>query len=117
MSTITAKVSIGVLLVALGGGAVVVIAQNGRSFKTTATQPPGISLIAPAASVHTADWYVAHPTVAKEDEERCGDDAASISSAACQNVESAEQELLANEMKSAAAANGSAGSSMNPKTP
>jgi hypothetical protein len=116
MSTITAKISIGVLLVALGGGAVVVITQNGRSFKTTATQP-GISLIAPAATVHTADWYVAHPTVAKEDEERCGDDAASISPAACQNVESAEQELLATEMKSTAAANGSAGSSMNPKTP
>jgi hypothetical protein len=63
--------------------------------------------LAPTAVVHTASWYVAHPDIAKQDEARCGDNAATISQVACQNVESAEEQLLANQMRSAATENSS----------
>ena len=61
--------------------------------------------LSPTAIVHTASWYVAHPDIAKQDEARCGDNAATISQAACQNVESAEEQLLAVQMRNAAAQN------------
>lgn len=71
----------------------------------------------PGASVHTANWYVAHPGIAKRDEVRCGSNAAMISSAACQNVESAEEQLLADEMQKAALSNSSSTKSSAVKAP
>ena len=117
MSPITNKIVIGVLVIAVGGGTVIVISQKGQFLRIAPTRQPGAALTSSPAAVHSADWYVAHPAIAKQDEDRCGEDAATISQAACQNVESAEQELLANEMKSAAATNGFAGSNNNAKTP
>jgi hypothetical protein len=111
------KITIGILVIALGGGAVIVIGHQGRSSNATAPGAPGVSLAVPPELVHTAAWYVAHPDIAKQDEDRCGGDAASISPAACQNVASAEQQLLANEMKNAAAANEAASANNNSKTP
>ncbi len=71
----------------------------------------------PTAIVHTASWYVAHPDIAKQDEARCGDNAATISQAACQNVESAEEQLLAIQMQNAAAANSASTKSNAMKVP
>jgi hypothetical protein len=117
VSPLGIKITIGILVIALGGGAVIVIGDQGRSSNTIGPGAPGVSLVVPPEPVHTAAWYVAHPDNAKQDEDRCGGDAASISPAACQNVASAEQQLFANEMKNAAAANGATGASNNSKTP
>lgn len=117
MSPFGTKITIGILGIALGGGAIIVIGHQGRSLNSAAPDGQGVNLVVPPELVHTADWYVAHPDIAKQDEDRCGGDAASISPAACQNVASAEQQLLANEMKNAAAANGSVGANNNSKIP
>jgi hypothetical protein len=71
----------------------------------------------PTAIVHTASWYVAHPDIAKQDEARCGDNAATISQAACQNVEAAEEQLLAVQMRNAAAENSASTKSNAMKVP
>jgi hypothetical protein len=73
--------------------------------------------LAPTAVVHTASWYVAHRDIAKQDEARCGDNAATISQAACQNVESAEEQLLADQMRSATTENSSSTKSSAVKVP
>jgi hypothetical protein len=63
--------------------------------------------------IHTTAWYVAHPDVAKKDEARCGNDAGSISEAACQNDASAEDKILETELSNAAAANEAAAKNSN----
>ncbi|MDD2893565.1 MAG: hypothetical protein PHF20_06505 [Halothiobacillaceae bacterium] len=80
------------------GGIEYSVHRSGRSISGQGQvfEPP------PTAVVHTASWYVAHPDIAKQDEVRCGDNAATISQAACQNVESAEEQLLAIQMRNAA---------------
>ncbi|MCB5945154.1 hypothetical protein LI953_10395 [Acidocella sp. KAb 2-4] len=97
------QIIIGLAVIIAGTGVIVGIDFNMRSSRNAAPSQAGIS--APAATVHTASWYVANPAIAKRDEARCGDNAASISQAACQNVESAEEQLLADEMHQAAISN------------
>ncbi len=97
------QIIIGLAVIIAGTGVIVGVDFNLRSSRNAASGQAGIST--PAAAVHTASWYVAHPAIAKSDEARCGDNAASISPAACQNVESAEEQLLADEMHQAAMSN------------
>jgi hypothetical protein len=97
------QIIIGLAVIIAGTGGVIGVDFNMRSSRNAAPGQAGMSV--PAAAVHTASWYVAHPAIAKTDEARCGDNAASISQAACQNVESAEEQLLADEMHQAAMSN------------
>ena len=95
------------------GGAVIVTAGSviaGIGFDlhpsgSASSRQAGMPKSAPVTAVPTAGWYVAHPNIANRDEARCGDNAAILSSAACQNVESAEEQLLADEMHNAALSN------------
>jgi hypothetical protein len=97
------QIIIGLAVIIAGTGVIVGVDFNLRSSRNAASGQAGIST--PAAAVHTASWYVAHPAIAKSVEARCGDNADSISPAACQNVESAEEKLLADEMHQAAMSN------------
>ncbi|WP_284259128.1 hypothetical protein [Acidocella aquatica] len=97
------QIIIGVAVIIAETGVILGVDFNMRSSRNAA--PGQARMSVPAADVHTASWYVAHPAIAKSDEARCGDNAASISQAACQNVESAEEQLLADEMHRAAMSN------------
>lgn len=66
-------------------------------------------------TVHSAEWYEAHPDTLKGDEKRCAGDAQSISQNACQNVYSAESSLGVKEMKDAADRNNAAPAPLKPK--
>lgn len=109
---------IGLGVVAVGvvaSAAVIIVNHTSRS-----SAPVSVSINVPAPpseTVHTADWYVAHPDVLKADDARCGNDAASIPQAACQNAASADQKILAAQLGQAAAANANAAKSQPPKTP
>jgi hypothetical protein len=110
------KIGVTIIAIALAGGAVIVAESTGRH---GASPSVTTSLQFPASqqTVHTADWYVAHPDILKTDEARCGGDAASISPAACQNAASADQQLLAAQLQQAAVANAAAAKTSLPKTP
>lgn len=104
------KVLAAVVVVAIIGAAVRVYVIRTPTPEAHYTQPSAPVIIPPAmAPVHTANWYVAHPEVLKEDEKRCAGDAATLTMAACQNVASADARLSVIEMQKAAAANASAG--------
>lgn len=101
------KIGAGIIAVALAGGVLIVVENHGR-------QLPAVP--APQ-TVHTADWYVAHPDVLKADDARCGSDAASIPQAACQNAATADQRLLAQQLQAAASANPVAVKTPSPTAP
>ena len=94
---------IGMAVIVSAGGIIFGVDQNRHQSGNAASGQASLSF--PAEVVHTASWYVAHPTIAKRDETICGDNAASISPAACQNVESAEEQLLADKLHAAAMSN------------
>jgi hypothetical protein len=109
-------IGLGIIAVGVVASAAVVIVNHANHSPT----PVSVSINVPAPpseTVHTADWYVAHPDVLKADDTRCGDDAASIPQAACQNAASADQRILAAQLGQAAAANANAAKSQPPKTP
>jgi hypothetical protein len=101
MTRPSTKIIITFIAVSMGACAVFVLSKSGRY------SPVAAQSIEPD-TVHTTAWYMAHPDIAKQDEARCGNDAASISEAACQNEASAENLLLENELRNAAAANSAA---------
>jgi hypothetical protein len=107
MYPVSMKIGISIIAVAFAGGAVFAIENHGQQSHR----------VAPAETVHTADWYVAHPNMLKADDARCGSDAASIPVAACQNAATADQRLLAQQLQQAAATNAAAAKSSEPKTP
>ena len=94
---------IGAAVVVAAGGVMIGIDYDMSLSGNAVSGQAGIS--APAVAVHTASWYVAHPAIAKRDETNCGDNAASMPLAACQNIESAEEQLLADELHQAAMSN------------
>ncbi len=101
MTLSSSKIIIAFVAIALGAGAVIILSQSSHDEAVPAVP------ISPE-TVHTKAWYVAHPDIAKEDEARCGNNAASISEAACQNDASAENQLLEIELGNAAAENSAA---------
>ena len=106
---------IGLAIIGIGtaaGMVVIAVDHTGHPAGTSVGSIP-----APPPVVHTADWYVAHPDVLKEDDARCAGDAASIPQAACQNAATADQRLLASQLGQAAAANAAAGKISQPKAP
>ncbi|WP_234729608.1 hypothetical protein [Acidocella facilis] len=117
MTSLVTKITVGVLAIVIGGGAVVLISYNNRSPRSSSVPPAIAAGSIPMQPIHTAAWYVTHPDVLRQDEKRCADDAASISPAACQNAQSADLQLSINDMKNAAAENAAAGNNRNPKSP
>lgn len=107
--TLSAKVSIGILVAILGGGAgIIVLYHNSSPTSASSSSTDALIPIVPA-EVHTANWYVAHPDILKQDEMRCAGDAATISQAACQNAYSADEQRTQIDMQKAAAENGANG--------
>ena len=105
------KVLIGIIAIVVGAGGVVLISHQGHNWGQS-----GAMLNLPSTSTaHTEAWYVAHPDIAKQDEERCGGDSASLPQADCQNDASAEEELLVKQLQTQAATNSAAAN--NPKAP
>lgn len=96
MSPLATKISIGVLVVVLGSGAVMVIGHQSRE----AGEPSTVITIPPTPIVHTAGWYVAHPDALKTDSQKCGRNAESMPAAACQNVAAAEEQLAPSQLQS-----------------
>jgi hypothetical protein len=100
---------IGISIVLLGGvaGAILIVVYSDHSSESP---PASMSSVPPSpiGTVHTADWYIAHPAELKADDARCGSDAASIPQTACQNAATADQRLLAAQLGQAAAINASA---------
>lgn len=109
-NSIVIKVA-GIAVLLVGAGLVIFIGHNSQP------EPPGKITTITVPAIHTADWYVAHPDVLKEDEHKCAGDASSMSAAACQNASSADARLSVIEMRNAAASNGSSvSSSQSPKS-
>lgn len=105
----TNRIAIGAVIITAGCGAVLFIAHESRRPVSSALAPPASVEFAAPPSVHTASWYVAHPDILKQDEQRCAGDAATMSQAACQNVASADAQVAAGDYAKAAAQNNAAG--------
>ncbi len=101
------KIGAGAIAVALAAGVLIVVENHRRQ----------MPLIPAPQTVHTADWYVAHPDILKADDARCGGNAASIPQTACQNAATADQRLLSQQLQGAASANAAAGKTSSPSTP
>jgi hypothetical protein len=104
VNAISLKIGVAVIIVAAAGGSVLALHRYGSS--STVVPASVIAVVLPD-SIHTADWYVTHPDVLKQDEGRCAGDAGTISQASCQNVASADDQIGILEMHSAAAQDGS----------
>lgn len=111
------QIIVGAVTVVVAGGAIASVDYDMHPSGNATSRREDMSLLAPVAAVHTASWYASHPAIAKRDEARCGDNAAAISPAACQNVESAEEQLLADAMSKAAVLNGASSNSNAMKSP
>ena len=98
-----------VVVTACSGSALLIYDDKGASVGPASA---GLAIIQPEA-VHSTAWYVGHPDVLKQDEGRCAGDAATISPSACQNVDSADNQLGVIEMQKAAAQDGSSGKTGN----
>jgi hypothetical protein len=99
-----AKVVVAVILALAGSGAAVYLGYR----VSNTPKPAALVAVTRSSEIHTADWYVAHPDVLHQDEQRCAGDAATIAPAACQNAFNADARLAAIEFQKAAAAAGAA---------
>jgi hypothetical protein len=108
-STLSTKISIGILIAVLGGGASIIGLYHNPSATSSTSSSTDVLIPMMSAEVHTASWYVAHPDILKQDEMRCAGDAATISRAACQNAYSADEQRTQIDMQKAAAENGANG--------
>jgi len=104
MNTLTMKIAITCLVITAGSGSALLIYQDKGA--SVGPSSAGIAIVQPEA-VHSTAWYVGHPDILKQDEGRCAGDAATISRSACQNVDSADNQLGVIEMQKAAAQDGS----------
>jgi len=90
----TMNVAIGIGAIIIGGGIVIMIAYEGG--KAGGSR---VMSVTPASQViHSAQWYVAHPDALKSDEKECEENIGSISEANCENTNSAENIIYANEL-------------------
>lgn len=108
-------IGIGIIAAGIIGGVAIIILNHSSQSQLPASV--SANALPPAEIVHTADWYVAHPDVLKTDEARCGGNAESIPPAACQNVATAEQTLLTQQLQSAAATNAALAKTPTSKSP
>jgi len=103
MKPTTTQLSIGLLVILAGGGCVGVMSEVSHSHQTSTSEPVVIIQPTPPSTIHSAEWYVAHPDVLKVDERRCAGDASTMTPAACQNVASADTQLAGADYAKAAA--------------
>jgi len=99
------KLVAGAAIVVTGAATIVVINRNSVFPNGISAGQGGLQPTSQPETVNSTNWYVAHPDIAKRDEAKCGGNAGTIPQTACQNVESAEEQLLAQEMAQASAAN------------
>jgi hypothetical protein len=116
MFTSPKAIGLGIVLVGVITAAVIVAIHPNHSPKASSISV-NLPVAIPAVTVHTADWYVAHPATLKADDARCGSDAASIPQAACQNAATADQRLLAAQLGQASVINSSTGKASTPSGP
>ena len=116
---INSKFAIGALIVIVGCGGLYLVVFPGHNDNSSIDRQ---SVVVPAlapSQIHSAAWYVKHPNILKQDEQRCAGDAATMTPAACQNVASADAQLAGSDYATAAAAFNAPPPSQNskPKTP
>ena len=116
---INSKFAIGALIVIVGCGGLYLVVFPGHNDNSSIDRQ---SVVVPAlapSQIHSAAWYVKHPNILKQDEQRCAGDAATMTPAACQNVASADTQLAGADYATAAAAFNAPPPSQNskPKTP
>jgi len=113
------KFAIGAVIVIAGcGGLYLVVIQSHTTNSGIQRQSVVVPALAPS-QIHSAEWYVKHPNILKQDEQRCAGDAATMTPAGCQNVASADAQLAGADYATAAAAFNAPPPSQNskPKTP
>jgi hypothetical protein len=103
MKPAATKLSIGFLVILAGGGCVGVLSELSHRQQTGPSETIAINQPPPPPTIHSAEWYVAHPDVLKVDEQRCAGDASAMTLAACQNVASADTQLAVADYAKAAA--------------
>lgn len=116
---INSKFAIRALIVIVGcGGLYLVVFHSRNNNSSIDRQSVVVPALAPS-QIHSAAWYVKHPNILKQDEQRCAGDAATMTPAACQNVASADAQLAGADYATAAAAFNAPPPSQNskPKTP
>lgn len=100
------KLIVGGLIVLGGCGTFYLVVVNNRT-KDADLPPPMTPALTAPPQIHSAAWYVQHPEILKQDEQRCAGDAATLPQAACQNAASADAQLAGADYANAAAAFGS----------
>ena len=104
------KITIGSMIVIGGCGALYAVIDRNQSDRTTVFSQAGVRQMIVTPEVHSAAWYLRHPDILKQDEQRCAGNAGMMTPAACQNVASADAQLAGADYANAAAAfNASAG--------
>lgn len=86
------RILIGVAIVCAGGGLAVFVVENGRH-----PSPP----VPPISILHTADWYLAHPDVLKNDATKCDRNDGELPQPACENVDAAQSRLAPSQLQAA----------------
>ncbi len=101
---INSKIIIGALIVMAGCGGLYLVVIQGHPGRSSIDQQSAAFPVLPPPQIHSAAWYVKHPDILKQDEQRCAGDAATMTPAACQNVASADARLAGADYATAAAA-------------
>jgi hypothetical protein len=96
MPITTPKVATGVAIIIIASAAALVISRLSRE----PSHLSGASSSPPAAMVHDAAWYVAHPQAMQMDEAKCQRNDGGIPIQACQNITSAEQQSMSSQLQS-----------------
>jgi len=112
IGSVWAKTGVCILVAALGAsGVVAVVHIYGPAATSTSPARTALPITIPD---HTAAWYVAHPNVLQQDENRCSGDAATISRSSCQNAASADEQITEIQMQKAADENNASSNSVAP---
>ena len=98
------NIIIGSLIVIGGCSTIYLIVDHSHSDRSIGQTQLEISRVTLTPEVHSAAWYLHHPDILKQDEQRCAGNAGTMTPAACQNVASADAELAGVDYENAVAA-------------
>jgi hypothetical protein len=101
---INSKLFVLSLIVIAGCGGLYLVVVRGRTSNSSIQLQSAAVLKMPPPQIHSASWYVKHPDILKQDEQRCAGDAATMTPASCQNAASADAQLAGADYATAAAA-------------
>ncbi len=96
MPMVAPKTAIGIAVIIVASAAALVIGHLSRE----PLRLPGASSSLPTVTVHDATWYVAHPQAMQMDEAKCHRNDGEVSIQACQNINSAEQQVGSSQLQS-----------------